>query len=380
MDEVTKGYRIRIADDEIITKDIAALVEMARSGRIGRATLVSPPGKTAFVRADTIAQVKAVLRTDPWSAWDAEEAVDMLDDFAPPPLRQSLTDPPPPRPSDDRVAELPASAMLPIEEPAQQQTPASVERTAPPRPMPVRRPPAKIIAFPDSGRTNTSGPHALDRVLRDPASRIEPPTKRGGINWFRLGLVGLVCVLGMLLWVWHVNATVNPKRVRTSPSVEAVVTPVQNPASIEPKAPSPYERLEDELRTQLMEGILDIPSEEGFEDALHIEMRRVRLDVAWVRVRIESWAGRNQDLPQTVAVQIRLGGREGELDRDLAAVGLVMGKYIQHYGLETSTLSVLIEDDNGAVRKVEMNSQSARRFFTHRLTLERFLSAAFRGE
>jgi hypothetical protein len=135
--------------------------------------------------------------------------------------------------------------------------------------------------------------------------------------------------------------------------------------------------MEQALRDQLMEGILDIGGEEAFEVALLIELRRVRLDVAWARVKIESWAGRNKDIPEKVRFQVRLRGRADDLDQDLGALGLVLGKYIQHYGLETIAIEVLLEDESGSVRQVRMQSSSARRFFTHRMSLEEFLEQAF---
>lgn len=373
MTKGTKVYRIRMADSEVEVADIEAVVALARAGRIGRVTKVCLPEQTDWVQADSIPEVEKVLGGDPWSAWDAEAPSDMLADYAPPPLRQALTDPPPPK-RDDGVDDLPASAMRPMEI-----APLREESTAVPL-SPVRRPSGKVIAFPDGGLTDTRGPHALDRALRHLDSRPETEPSGPSISWLRLAGVAIVCVVTMLLWVWHVNSTATSELPRRSKQV-ARTLPERTAAPMRAKAPpaSPYEEVEDELRDQLMEGILDIPSDEGFEDALLIELRRVRLDVAWVGVRIESWAGRNQELPQAVAIQVRMRGKDAELDRDLAAVGLVMGKYIQHYGLETTQLVVMIEDEAGGVRQVEMDSQVARRFFTHRLSLERFLSAAFRG-
>ena len=72
-------------------------------------------------------------------------------------------------------------------------------------------------------------------------------------------------------------------------------------AEEEVAAVSPYDALEDDLRAQLMEGILDITGETAFEDALLIELRRVRVDVRSVRVSILTWAGRNKDVPDEVS-------------------------------------------------------------------------------
>jgi hypothetical protein len=365
-----EGFRVRLPDGEVFVEDTVALVAMARAGRIGRATQVCGPGETQWVRADSIPKIERALRSDPWSAWDSEDGGEMLEEYAQPPLREALTNPPPPTEPRDAVAELPDSAMRPME----------TKRLEPAvSPLPVRRASGKVIAFPDTRMVSTAGPHALDRELRDPAARPDESPAGSGINWLRLFMLAGLAVATMSIWVWYVHRTAAMEPTRTAPLVVRSAAPEAAKVVKDPEGPSPYEQLEDDLRAQLMEGILDIPSEEAFEDALHIELRRERLDVAWVRVRIESWAGRNQELPQRVAIQVRLGGRDGELDRELAAVGLVLGKYLQHYGLEASRLAVLIEDDKGTVRQVNMDSNVAKRFFTHRLPLERFLNAAFRG-
>ena len=53
-----------------------------------------------------------------------------------------------------------------------------------------------------------------------------------------------------------------------------------------------------------------------------------------------------------------------------------MGKYIQHYGLQVNALNIILGADDG-LRKLQMNPETARRYFTHRVSLERFLSTAF---
>ena len=168
---------------------------------------------------------------------------------------------------------------------------------------------------------------------------------------------------------------INAPRTATAQVVESI-PPLDGEAAA--AAVNPYETLEDELRDQLMEGLLDIPGEGEFEDALLIELRRVRVDVRSVRVKILTWAGRRQDLPDQVSFNLKVMARDGELDRDLGALGLVMGKYIQHYGLQAVELNVILSSEDG-LRKVVMDPEVARRYFTHRVSLERFLQSAFSG-
>ena len=181
-----------------------------------------------------------------------------------------------------------------------------------------------------------------------------------------------------MMWVWfvNINATADfAPRTATAQVVESI-PPLDGEAAA--AAVNPYETLEDELRDQLMEGLLDIPGEGEFEDALLIELRRVRVDVRSVRVKILTWAGRRQDLPDQVSFNLKVMARDGELDRDLGALGLVMGKYIQHYGLQAVELNVILSSEDG-LRKVVMDPEVARRYFTHRVSLERFLQSAFSG-
>ena len=120
-----------------------------------------------------------------------------------------------------------------------------------------------------------------------------------------------------------------------------------------------------------------ILGETAFEDALLIELRRVRVDVRSVRVSILAWAGRNKDVPDEVSFNLKVMGREGDLTES-SALGMV-SKYIQHYGLQVRDLNIILSTEDG-LRKIQMNPETARRYFTHRVSLERFLSSAFAAE
>ena len=192
-------------------------------------------------------------------------------------------------------------------------------------------------------------------------------------------VIGALASAAMLMWVWFVNVNADAE-FAARPQVSAAKPSLGVPlAEEEIAAVSPYDALEDDLRAQLMEGILDITGETAFEDALLIELRRVRVDVRSVRVSILTWAGRNKDVPDEVSFNLKVMGREGELDRELGALGMVLGKYIQHYGLQVRDLNIILSTEEG-LRKIQMNPETARRYFTHRVSLERFLSSAFAAE
>ena len=201
------------------------------------------------------------------------------------------------------------------------------------------------------------------------------------VRWSRVIVLGVLGVAITFLWVWYVNTNATAQFTSRS-AVVIDATPQLPPPLTEVEIVeevSPYETLEDKLRNELMEGILDIPGETEFEDALLIELRRVRVDVRSVRVKIATWAGRKKDIPDEVSFQVKVVARDGELDRDLGGLGLVLGKYIQHYGLQVTDLDIVLSADDG-LRKIRMNPETARRYFTHRVSLERFLSSAFAAQ
>jgi hypothetical protein len=384
---------IRSADREFAVADMAELMELVRQGKLGRAAKVRLAKAKAWVRIDSLSEVSTFFNRDVWAAWDGDTDEDLLSAFAQPSSKGRLSD------QDTmidtyvrmEVEELPVSALTPVDEvpaaPMEPDPPESEEvtpqETTHPRDRPSeagpRRPTGKVIAFPNPEIPMTQGAHALD-VLTRPVSASSsgsaPP--KNGVRWGRITMIGAVGAMCMLVWVWYVNTNATTNFVaRTAVDVTKTLPPILTAEQVAKEvAISPYEALEDDLREQLKEGILDIPGDTEFEDALMIELRRVRLNVGFVRVQIGSWAGRKKDLPDNVAFQIKLNTKEGDLDRDLGALGLVMGKYIQHYGINATELNVLIESGDG-IRKVRMNPEVARRFFTHRESLEDFLTTAF---
>ena len=387
---------VRSEDRVFWVSSIDDLVSMVRSGRVGRAAQVKLPGHDDFVRADTLPEVSGVLEVDPWSAWETETDESLLDAFAPkkaPAVESS------PKNEEDLVEELPASALAPMEPPTTRAVPKSTATstsnpkeegidigrditpattTHPPRAP--RRPSAKVIAFPQPDESHIDGMHALamDLTPKSSEARVDGYSR---VRWSRVIVLGALGVALTGTWVWYVqtNATAGFSSrstvvVQATPNLPPPMTELEIAEEV-----SPYETLEDTLRNDLMEGILDIPGETEFEDALLIELRRVRVDVRSVRVRINTWAGRKNDIPDDVSFQIKVVARNGELDRDLGGLGLVLGKYIQHYGLQVSALDIVLGAEDG-LRKIQMNPETARRYFTHRVSLERFLSSAFASD
>ncbi len=389
-------YEIKTGDGRETYADLDAVKAAIRSGKIGRAANIRESGAKEWRRVDSLDELNALFSTDIWSAWEDDSDDSLLDAFqkeeAPKPARLE------PAPTViDEVEELPEASVAPVDpEPvaASESEPdlpgESTDMFERPQRRPItpastthptkrRRPPAKIIEFPLPEPLQMDGVHALD-MKRESATASRPPASRLPVRWGPIAVIGVLATAGMLMWVWFVNINADAAfadRRNTSEVTPNIGVPLAE-AEVEAVV-SPYDTLEDELREQLMEGILDIPEETDFEDALLIELRRVRVDVRSVRVKIESWAGRNNDVPDQVSFNLKVVGREGELDRGLGALGLVLGKYVQHYGLQVSTLNIILSSEEG-LRKIQMNPETARRYFTHRVSLERFLSTAFAAQ
>ena len=385
-------FEIRTEGRTRTVEGVDALVAAVRSGKVGRAARVRAEGVDEWMRADEVPEVAALFSSAVWSAWEGEVDESVLDAFqAPETPKVPSLDPSVTLPPVDRVEELPEAAVAPVgaaeeaeeaevaEEPIAAEAMMSEDFTPSQTTHPIkrRRPPAKVIEFPGGENHVSSGSHALD--LRRQQGKAEHQVDGHPIRWMPIFLLGSVGLAVMLMWVWYVNMHATADFV---PKANTVATKASIPEPMTPEViaevVSPYDTLEDELREQLMEGLLDITGESEFEDALLIELRRVRVDVRSVRVKISSWAGRNNDLPDEVGFNLKVVANDGELDRDLGALGLVLGKYIQHYGLQTKELNIILSADDG-MRKIQMNPEMSRRYFTHRLSLERFLSSAFSG-
>ncbi len=136
-----------------------------------------------------------------------------------------------------------------------------------------------------------------------------------------------------------------------------------------------YGAMEDDLRTRLMDGILPVDNDEALESALLVELSRFRLKVISIDASVIRWGGRHSDMPQEAGIRIWYQGREGELDRELAAIGLVTGKYIRHFDLEVPYLDVIIQDDSGRRRARKLDPREASRFYLQRISIVDFLTS-----
>ncbi len=135
-----------------------------------------------------------------------------------------------------------------------------------------------------------------------------------------------------------------------------------------------YEDMELELRNRMAPGCLTIAREDDLDTALRIELSRLGVQAYSVHAPVLTWGGRRGDVPNAVEIKIWYEGQPDELDRELSAIGLVVGKYAQQYGLDIRSFDVYVRGDDGKERERSLDPTSARRFYLRHLSLLQFLT------
>ena len=157
-------------------------------------------------------------------------------------------------------------------------------------------------------------------------------------------------------------------------SVEEVASPETSASEEEAEQVSQLARLDAELRERIPPSPLDLRGgPDDLESALLIELSNMKLGPVKVSAPVVSWTGARNDVVEVADVEVRLTS-SGSIERELAAVGLVLGKYLQHYGFEVRTFSVIVIGQDGISRKRQMEPVSARHLWSGRKDLYEFLT------
>ncbi|MCK6508148.1 hypothetical protein L6R53_33080 [Myxococcota bacterium] len=230
-------------------------------------------------------------------------------------------------------------------------------------------------------------PAAARRGGREPS---EP-----GPNWWRIAAIaGLgLLLLGVARFYVAMETTAGFGPAVPAPAVppgaEGVVAAPTAPLPGEAApvvAPTPaslavdqaYDALERELRGQMMSGVQEVPDAEALESALLIELNRVRLQVVQIDVTVLAPPpvppGEAAGALEVVELRLRLRTDGQELDRELGAAALVVGKYMTHHALGVPLLEVAFEGlADGKLMRRSLDAEQAQQLYLARLSLADFL-------
>lgn len=409
-------YRVRLDGLEREVPELDDLVAMAQAGVIDRDTPVRPPGEAAWRPAAEVTGLAAAFPVDPWAAWDdadedsMEEALGAVhgpgdpEDFddlpthpgglSPDALRASELDPAAISPLDGDappadVEELPAAALAPIE--------GGGEPAPPPAPR------GKVIAFPGGRPASppaTDGSAALHPdpapiPLRPPTTLPVPPPREEptGPRWGRVAAIASLGLLVVVALNGYVSMTAaerygppggadaGPAPAIAQPEVQAEPEPEAAPAPRVPTTMSagPYADIEREIRSQWLADPRDLVEPTDLEDALYVELPRVHVQVVRAKAPITEWGGRRSAQPQAANFLIRYEARPGERDRELAAIALVVGRYMSIYKLRSDQLTIESQTPSGGTRRIAVDPTQALRLYEQRITLVEFLEQLAAG-
>ncbi len=393
-------YRVRV-DAEETSVSLRELIALAREGKIAHDTRVRPPGGD-WCQAAALPEVAEVLQSDPWSAWDEmdeETAETAIQAYVRPtgPVDFDLFDPT--EPVDPELPE-PQVEMLPEMLPDSAVDPMSETDRSPP---PPRR--GQVIAFP--GPARDGGVRGATALKTSPDHRAEiatlprrdlpqisdlsqlrdqrPAPRVPRIRWGPLTAFASLMVAGIVSLNIYMETVVTQKLGRAAPrsATDASVgaPPVPGPTEAGPAAAEPIEvsskepnvdvAIERDLRDRMTDRPQEIREPGDLEDALLIELKRMPLADLRVKARVLTWSTGRHPAPEVAEIVVDLTPEE--LDREIAAVALVVGRYIHRLALDVRRLDLRFRS-NGALVALPIAPEQARAFYRRKISLAELLA------
>lgn len=193
------------------------------------------------------------------------------------------------------------------------------------------------------------------RPERRPPSGLRPLRL---ITWLFVGLI-----VAMLGWVSY--------RLGKPPQINPVGGIQARSELPTPPPPEPVQLLEKELRAALPPNPRAVVEAGDLPDNLTIELQQMAVDVVTVDATVTKWAGRKEDQPQVAEIHITIRPSEA-LERDMGAVGLVVGRYVTLYRLSVPVFEVFVVTDNEAAKR-DFDAARASSFYEERLSLADWL-------
>ena len=218
----------------------------------------------------------------------------------------------------------------------------------------------------------------------------QEPTASTGTRWWRLALLAGVALSAMWCLRWYVTSTATAVYPTTlspgGPSAEPPPASAPGVAEPEPAAPTPaaeripsstrsgpYADLEREIRSQWLVEPREVNDDGDLEVALLMELPRVHIDLVRAKAPITEWSRGRNPSPEAATFFIRYRPREGELERELAAITLVVGRYMSIYRLKSDQLTIERQFEDGQLRRIAVDPKQALQVYEQQLSLVDFL-------
>jgi len=255
-------------------------------------------------------------------------------------------------------------------------------------------PPFGSSLDPDQARAAIDNPGAFLRSADTPPAHQPKPAVRPALLLMTV-IVGLVGAFILVSYIQH-GANMYNARL-TSPTgasdVGANPSPPSSPrtgaergvgevvsdatpnagSSGSPGSDALYEDMELQLRNRMVPGCSTVSKEDDLDSALRIELSRLGVHADSIHAPVLTWGGRKGDVPHAVEIKIWYEGQPDELDRELGAIGLVVGKYAQQYGLDVRAFDINVKDSDGNARERSLDAAAAKQFYLRHIPLLQFL-------
>ncbi|MSQ02688.1 MAG: hypothetical protein EXR71_12495 [Myxococcales bacterium] len=355
------SIRIRTDGVELDVADEHALGQMLADGRLG------PRSERWDGEVWRALAVGGGVPDDPWSAWND------VDDSAAEAALSTMV-------RADEPLELPIGAVVPMPQPivvlhrgatsvAPAQNPPRAPNLAgrnapsgesPPPAAAPRSPPAFVP------RPEAPGPGGL---LIDFPIRETPILRRNGspeqVPLLRpLRVVGMIAALLVVVGgVWGVAEMTRPPVVAS-----AMASRTKSPAAADPLA-----GVEMALRAVKLGAVKPVRKPGDLDDALAVEFQKLGVDVVSLRAPVTTWRGRKDDDPTEAQVHVVFRA-SGDLNRDLGAIALSVGRYKLHYQLTIAPFEVVMQSAAGR-SATTLDPARAERFAQGRISLSEMMAA-----
>ena len=193
-----------------------------------------------------------------------------------------------------------------------------------------------------------------------------PPRLRPRVRLSRLVMLLLPGIMILLGFRWYVLTTAQMK----IPQKDVAIAPAKTLPEVEV---SPFAEVEEELRTRLLGGVQPLSSTTSLEDALQIDIQRMRIRVERVQADSIVWAGRHLEQPKSAEIAVYISS-VGEIDRELAGVSMVVGQYMERYYMEVPKFKVVLLTEQGSYAS-QIDAPKAHKLYLNQLGMADFLES-----